>query len=206
MLYVYIVCLTFGVVYSVVSAFLGGHGWDHGGMDHAGGGGHGSADTADAPSPFNPLVIAGAIATFGAVGLIGKKGFGMTDLMSVLVSLGFAGAIGAGLFFGIVKFMYGSQSNSAFSQSDLAGKDAEVLTPVPEKGLGEIAYVANGIRYTMSAKSFYGEQIRRGETVRIKEVANNTALVARKMTLEDLELSDEDRERRPQAGESKNNI
>jgi hypothetical protein len=149
-----------------------------------------TADSADStsPSPFNPLVIASAITTFGAVGLISMKGFGLGDLASTIVALSFAGAIGAALFFGIVKFMYGSQSNSIFSLNDLIGTEADVLTPVPETGLGEIVFIANGTRYTLGARSLEGDVIRRGETVIIREIAGSIAVVQKKLTIDDIEL------------------
>ena len=162
-----------------------GHGAD---LEHNAGAQHGS-DSSDTPSPFNPLVIAGAISTFGAVGIISMEGFGLSGLMSTIISLGFAGAIGAALFYGIVKFMYGSQSNSIYSLDELAGTEAEVITPVPEKGLGEIAYVANGIRYTQSARSMEGSAIKRGVTVVIREIAGNVAVVQQKLTLDDIEIN-----------------
>ncbi len=183
---------------------------DHtGGLDHAGGAyagngadlGHNAdaqhgPDSSATPSPFNPLVIAGAISTFGAVGIISMKGFGISGLMSTIISLGFAGSIGAALFFGIVKFMYGSQSNSIYSLDELSGTEAEVITPVPENGLGEIAYVANGIRYTQSARSMEGCEIKRGATVVIREIAGNVAVVQQKLTLDDIEINYEQQENR----------
>lgn len=188
MIYVYIGCITFGIVYSVVSALLGGHGFDHGDADIGDLDGHGNVDSADMPSPFSPVVIASAIATFGAVGIIGKAGFRMTDFASLIVSLGFAGVIGAVIFFGIVKFMYGSQSNSTFSQSDIIGVEAEVITPIPGKGMGEIAYVINGVRHSLPAKSANNEDIAKGAVVNIKDITGNIALVIQKMTIDDLDL------------------
>lgn len=213
MLYVFIGCLAFGAFYSIVSLVLGGHGFDHS-VDHGGGfdvqhggfdvqhGGidvqHGGianvdhgGDSADSPSLFNPLVIASAITAFGAVGLAAMKGFGMSGLLSTIVALAFAGAIGAAIFFGIVKFMYGSQSNSIFSLNDLIDIEAEVLTPIPKAGLGEIAYTQNGIRYTLSARSKEGESVHRGVTVVIREIAGNVAIVQQKLTLEDIDLNNE---------------
>lgn len=193
LLYVFIGCLAFGAFYSVISLVLGGHGFDHG-IDH-GGGADGAHHASDGPSPFNPLVIASAITAFGAVGLIANKGFGMSNIWSTIVALGFAGAIGAGIFFGIVKFMYNSQSNSLFSLEDLADTEAEVLTPIPEDGLGEIAYVINGTRYTLSARALEGGRIKRGAEVIIREVAGNVAVVQQKLTIDDIEISQEENER-----------
>ncbi len=187
MLYVFIGCLTFGVVFSIMSALFGGHGAGHDGIGHGGDGAHvhSGTDSAEVPSPFNPLVISSAITAFGAVGLIAKTGFGMGDLLSSVVSLGFAGITGAAMFFGVVKFMYGSQSNSVFSLQDLVGTEAEVITPIPLNGMGEIAYVINGVRYNLTAKA--DEAIGRGTAVIIREVSGNAALVQKKITLDDLD-------------------
>ncbi len=153
---------------------------------------HHSADSADSPSPFNPLVLASAITAFGAVGLISMKGFGLDGLMSTIVALAFAGVIGAAIFFGIVKFMYGSQSNTIFSLDDLVGSEAEITTPVPETGLGEIAYYINGTRGTISARSTDGKGIGRGSVVIIREISTNIAYVQRKLTLDDIETIEEE--------------
>lgn len=193
MLYVYIGCLAFGILYSAVSFLLGSHGFDHSGLDHGGGaGGHAASHDAEVPSPFNPLVISCAIIAFGAVGLIGNAGFGMGDLASAIVALGFAGVIGAAIFFGVVKFMYNSQSNSVFSMEDLIGTDAEVITPIPAHGMGEITYSINGVRYNQSAGSFTQEEIGRGAAVIIRSIAGNAAVVQKKMTLEELSLLEEE--------------
>jgi hypothetical protein len=179
LLYVFWGCLAFGILFSIGSFILGGHGAGHGGMDHGG-------DATDMPSPLNPLVIASAITTFGAAGLVGKAGFAMSDLSSSALGLLFAGTIGAAMFFGVVKLMYSSQSDSTFSLEALVGTEAEVTTPVPEKGMGEISCIVNGVRYGMPAQSSCGE-VARGEVVRIQEIKGNIAFIARKMTLEDLE-------------------
>lgn len=126
------------------------------------------------------------------------KGFGLDGLMSTIVALGFAGAIGAAIFFGIVRFMYGSQSNSLFSLNDLLDTEAEVITPVPECGLGEIAYIINGMRYTMAARSMEGKAIRRGAAVVIREISANAAVVQQKITLDEIELYNDDFEKEKQ--------
>jgi membrane protein implicated in regulation of membrane protease activity len=218
LLYVYIGCLTFGIIYSAVSAILGHNGFDDGSVGDAGfeggfdgnadggldgvldgtidvdfdGGiqaevdGEHSVDSGDGPSPFNPLVLTSAIATFGAIGIIGKVGFKMGDLLSLIVALSFAGGIGTAIFFGIVKFMYNSQSNSIFSTRDLIGTEAEIITPIPADGMGEIALTINGIRRNFPAKSINQEDIARGVTVKVRDISGNIALVTRKITIDDL--------------------
>lgn len=193
MLYVYILFLTVGVAYSAVSAIFGSHGFDHGSLDH-GSLDHGGADvnhSADVPSPFNPLVIASAIATFGGIGLIGKLGFRMSDLTSAIVAVGLAGIIGAIMFFGVVKLMYSSQSDSSFSLADLPGMEAEVFTPIPADGMGEITYTINGMRCSLPATSYNGENIAKGVIVSIKEIASGIASVSSKISIEQYNYQEE---------------
>ena len=211
----------YSVISLIFSGIGSGHDMDHDGIDAGGHGFHGidshdigadsldvngggvdlnhdgivdadhGGDSAGSPSPFSPLVIASAITAFGAVGLAAMKGFGMSGLLSTIVALAFAGAIGAAIFFGIVKFMYGSQSNSIFSINDLVETEAEVLTPIPEGGFGEIVYTSNEIRYTLPARSAAGESIKRGARVIIREISGNIASVQQKLTLDDIDTFEE---------------
>lgn len=198
MLYLYLGCITFGLVYCIFAAVLGAHGFDHGGVDHGGDIGH---DGADMPSPFNPLVISSAITTFGVSGFIGKAAFNLTDIWSLVYSFGISVMIGAVIFFTVVKFMYSSQSNSSFSQADLVDTEAEVLTPVPRNGIGEIIYTVNGVRCSLPARSLYKEDLSRGDVVRIKDITGNVAIVAKKLTIDQIdECTQEDRHK------SKDNI
>lgn len=209
MLYVFIGCLTFGVAFSIMSLVFGSSGQGDGGLDIDGLDGldidggvdvnNAGVDSADAPSPLNPLVLSSAITGFGAIGLIAKTGFALGDLESTVISLGFAGVVGLAMFYGVVKFMYNSQSNTVFSLSDLINIEAEVLTPIPKNGLGEISYSINGMRHTISAKSSDGEAILRGSTVIIREVSGNVAIVQRKISLDELssyETEDKKREQK----------
>ena len=189
MIYVYVACTTFGLLYAIVSAVFGSHGFDHGGLHHGGiGAHHTGGDNADVPSPFNPLVIASAIVSFGAIGLITKLGFDLKDLLSAVIALASAGSIGALIFFGVVRFMYGSQSDSTYSINDLIGAEADVITDIPESGAGEIAYLVNGGRYNLPARSYNGVPIKKGEVVKIREISGNFACVTQKMSIEDFEI------------------
>ncbi|MCX7749214.1 MAG: hypothetical protein N2645_20325 [Clostridia bacterium] len=191
LLYVYIGFFTFGLIYSAVSMVLGGHDF-HGG-DFSGHGHDGNGE--GAPSPLSPLVIASAVTAFGAVGLIGKLGFKFTDALSIPFATICSVIVGAVVFFGVVRLLYRSQSNSSFSLEDLTGVVAEVITPIPQNGLGEIAYVVNGVRYNNSAKSLYGEEIKRGHDVIIMEFKENVAMVVRKISIDSRELFETNDER-----------
>lgn len=177
MFYVYIGCLTFGVLYTVLSVVLGSHGFEHGGIGH--GALHGQ-DADDVPSPLNPVVIASAIAAFGAAGIVSKAGFGMGELASAAFSAFCAAAVGTAVFFGIVKFLYQAKANTHFSGENLINSEAEVLTPIPVQGVGEIVYSMNGMRNSLPAMSKNNEFLGRGETVIIQSIENHTAFVAQK--------------------------
>ncbi len=177
MFYVYIGCLTFGVLYTVLSVVLGSHGFEHGGIDH---GGLQGRDADDVPSPLNPVVIAVAIAAFGAAGIVGKAGFGMSELVSAAFSAVCAAAVGAAVFFGIRRFFYQAKVDTRFSRENLINSEAEVLTPIPVQGVGEIVYNMNGMRNSLPAMSKHNEFLGRGETVIIQSIENHTAFVAQK--------------------------
>jgi len=189
LLYVYIGCLSFGILYAIISALLSDGDVDYGEADLTGLEGEAASDVSDMPSPFSPLVIVSAISTFGAVGIIGKTGFKMGDIASAILSLSLAGIMGAAIFFGIVKVMYSSQSDSTFSLEELVGSEAEVIITIPGNGLGLIALVVNGTRYNLPAKSLDGKSIERSSIVKIRKLKGNAAVVTQKLTLGQLEVS-----------------
>ena len=63
-----------------------------------------------------------------------------------------------------------TQSSSESTVATLAGLPASILTPIPEKGVGEIAYVQGGTRYTAPARSEGGVFIAAGQAVRITRI------------------------------------
>lgn len=193
MLYFYFGCLTFGVVYSVLYAFFGSHGIEHHGVEiHVHVDGVHAGDTHDAgPSVLNPIVIASALTAFGGAGLIGDIGLGFTSIITLLFALVISFGIGAAVFFGVVKLLYTSQANSNFSQEELWDVEAEVITPIPKVGLGEIAFSAGGTRTTLPAHSIEDSEIEKGTKVMIRKVENKIAYVGRKIIIDDLLIENE---------------
>jgi membrane protein implicated in regulation of membrane protease activity len=203
LMYVYLGCLIIGLVYAVFATIFGGHGdvgADVGGADigHIGGdfGAHGGLDFAHGEvggagdiasdtvaygevgfSPLSPIVIASFLASFGAFGILGREWIGLGAPSSALFAVGCGLAVAAVMFTVVVKIFIASQGSSHAMLSDLQGRAAEVITPIPEGGIGEIAYVARGTRYTSSAKSRTGEEIGRGSAVRIVQVAGGVVYV-----------------------------
>ena len=170
----YLICLTAGLVFTLVSViaghFFGGHG------DHVGGsGGHAEAgaDASDMPgiSIFSPTILASFITAFGGFGMIfseysATKKTIISAPLSVVCALVVAGAL---LLFLRSVFRH-TQSSSESHISRLAGTEASIASPIPENGVGEIAYVVSGTRYTAPARTENGAAIGNGKLVKITRV------------------------------------
>ena len=71
----------------------------------------------------------------------------------------------------ILNFLFTrSQGSSESKIASLVGQTAILLTPIPENGVGEIAYVQGGTRYTAPARAESHGPIAQGETVRINRI------------------------------------
>jgi membrane protein implicated in regulation of membrane protease activity len=146
----------------------------HDGGD-VGTGGHAEAgfDHTGVPgiSPFSPTTIASFVTAFGAFGMILSKieatrNVWISGPLSILGGLAIAGAV----FLVFAKVFSHTQSSSESRVGKLVGMDATVITPIPQHGVGEIAYVQSGSRYTAPARSESGAAIGNGQTVRINRI------------------------------------
>ena len=54
-----------------------------------------------------------------------------------------------------------------------------MITPIPPSGVGEIAYVQGGSRYTAPAREEKGVAVANGQTVKITRVAESQFFVSR---------------------------
>ena len=175
---IYAICLLTGLVFTIVSAlaghlFGGDHDVGHGG--DVGTGGHAEAGFDHSGMPgisfFSPTVLASFVTAFGAFGLIFTK---IPATSSVWVSAPLS-ALGGGLVAWLIFLLFNSmfkktQSSSESHVASLAGQTASVISPIPENGVGEIAYVQSGTRYTAPARSEDGKPIGSGQTVKISRI------------------------------------
>jgi len=171
---IYGICLMVGLVFTLISVlaghFFGGHG------DHvAGSGGHAEAgaDASDMPgiSIFSPTVMASFVTAFGGFGLIFTQ-FPATSrtVISAPLSL-FCALLVAGVLYKFLGMVFRhTQSSSESHVGQLAGTEASVISPIPENGVGEIAYVVGGTRYTAPARMENGAAVGNGKLVRITHV------------------------------------
>jgi len=171
---IYIGCLTLGLVFTFFSAIAGHFFGGHDGGD-VGTGGHAEAgyDHSGVPgvSFFSPTVLSCFVTAFGACGLVLSN---IEVTRSVWISApisSLAGAFIAGLAFLLFNWIFKqTQSSSESRVSTLVGQTASIITPIPTDGVGEIAYVQGGSRYTAPARTEAGTPIAAGKPVRITRI------------------------------------
>ena len=172
---IYGICLVAGLIFTMVSVvaghFFGGHD-----AHVAGSGGHveAGADSSDMPgiSIFSPTVMASFVTAFGGFGLIFSQ-FPKTSNTVISAPLSLVGGLvvaGALLVFLRSVFRH-TQSSSESHVANLVGAEANVITPIPENGVGEIAYVVGGTRYSAPARAENNVAVANGRTVKITRIA-----------------------------------
>jgi hypothetical protein len=176
---VYGISFCVGLLFTLISVVFGHlFGGGHEAHVNIGTGGHAEAGFQDTGmpglSPFSPTTICSFITAFGAFGLI----FSHIDATkSVWVSLPLALFCGLGVATGVM-FLFGfifhhTQSSSESRIGTLVGHTATVITPIPAAGVGEIAYVQAGMRYTAPAREQNGAPVCNGQTVKIIRIAES---------------------------------
>jgi len=178
---VYLFCLVVGFVFVLGSAVLGHLGGDHGHVGGSGGHAEAGADSSDAPgvSLFSPIVMAAFVGEFGAFGLIFIQ-FDVTKspMRSVGLSMVCSVAV-AGLMVNLLrKLVRASDSSSESQVATLVGQSATVISPIPAGGVGEIAYVQAGTRYTAPARAEGGTLLGNGTEVKITRIVGSQFYVA----------------------------
>ncbi len=70
-----------------------------------------------------------------------------------------------------------TQSSSESRVASLVGQAASIVSPIPPNGVGEIAYVQGGSRYTAPARTETGAPVPAGKPVRITRVVGTQFFV-----------------------------
>lgn len=172
---VFLICFGVGLVFAIISAFFadvfGGHDVPHGGV--AGTHAEGGLGSSEMPgfSPLSPTTLAAFVTSFGGFGLLFNRipATAHPAVASTLATIsGFI--IASGVFWIFRKVFSATQSSSEAHVSALVGAQATIITPIPAGGVGEIAYVQAGSRYTAAARSEDGAAIGAGATVKISRI------------------------------------
>jgi len=169
---IYAICLVFGLMFILISAFLG-----HlfGGHEGIGAGGHAdagfNADGVPGISFFSPTILASFVTAFGGFGLIFSE-IHATSSVWLHAPISFVAALGVslGVLWLMNKIFRGTESSSEGQVANLVGQTAAIVSPIPVNGVGEISYEQSGSRYSAPARDEHGGAISNGKTVRITRI------------------------------------
>ena len=148
--------------------------------------GHGTASASDAHpvAPFHfpffsPLALATLFGGIGAYGLIALHGLGTGETLSLSVAV--PAAIGTTYLVTYAgwRLVSGSSGTSAIRLAALTGTQAEVITPIPAGGVGEVAALVDGQRFASAAREQDGKDVPRGARVTVKGLVGTTLVVAK---------------------------
>ncbi len=175
---IYTVCLAVGLLFTIISATIGHFFGGTDGHAEIGTGGHAEAGFDHTGMPgisfFSPTVLASFVTAFGAFGLIFTH---LPATRSVWASAPLAALCGgsvAWLVFLMFNAMFNrTQSSSESHIASVVGQTASIITPIPKDGVGEIAYVQGGTRYTAPARAEDGKAVGNGETVKVCRIAGS---------------------------------
>ena len=179
----YLALAVLGVGYVVVSALMGhiAEAFDGGNGDsgHDGGGdAHGHHGVASFQFPFfSPVALATLFGALGGWGLILRHGFRVSDATSLMTAIPLALATGYAVTYAAWRMVTASRGSISYRMTDLVGASAEVLTPIPAGGIGEVAALVGGQRYAGPARESEGREVQRGTLVTVVQVVGGTLLV-----------------------------
>ena len=137
-----------------------------------------SFDHGDVGVPsLSPITIASFVTAFGSCGLIAVYLFNVPDKSSLLWAIGGGLVVAIIAHFAFGYFLIAPQGSSEVTARDIIGLTAEVITPIPAAGVGEVAFVAQGRRVTFSARSAGGVPVPKGTFVSIQSFTGSVAVV-----------------------------
>ncbi len=175
---IYPVCFGVGLVFTLATAVLGHFlgGGHEGHVDGSGGHAEAGMDASDMPgiSALSPTILACFTTAFGGLGMIFSQ-IKATQSAFVSAPLAVVGAfaIASAVLFTLRSIFTHTQSSSESRVSSLLGATATVITPIPLSGVGEIAYVQGGSRYTAPAREEHGAAISNGQEVAITRIVGS---------------------------------
>lgn len=170
----YLGLLCVGIVYALLATILGWFSDLGGGDAHVDAGGHLDAGH---PSPLSGTMIATFITGAGGGGSVAHYMLGWSVLPGILTATVSGLALAAGAFLLLDLLFAQTQGGAEFATSEIIGRDAEVITTIPEGGAGEIAYIVRGQRESSAARSVDGRSVPKGRTVVIESTTGPTAYV-----------------------------
>lgn len=127
---------------------------------------------------ISPTTIAAFATVFGGSGYYLSANTGIHPIVIAGLSIMLSLLVTALLFFFVVLPLHNSEKTAAYSEKEMIGKTAEVVTLIEPGSKGEIVYEQGGSRLSAPASS-HGQSgtIRQGELVVIVDVVSGTFIV-----------------------------
>lgn len=167
----YVGFLIMGVVYALLSGAMGWLSDLVSGEVHGDVGGHGEIGH---PHPISGTTVATFITGFGAGGIVAHYALGWSTTKGAMLATGTGMALALAAFLVLDWLFSQTQAGSEFRSESVVGRQAEVITAIPEGGMGEVSYVVKGQRETCSARASDGSAIAKGSTVVVENVVGST--------------------------------
>lgn len=183
---IYFICFGVGLLFTLASGLLagvfGGHDFHDGSHAHAASHAHAEAGLGDHDmpgfSPWSPTTLASFATAFGGLGMIldripATRHPLISGPLAALGGLGVAGAV----FLIFSTLFRRTQGSSEGRVRALVGQTAILNCSLPPGGVGEIAYIQGGTRYTGPARAESGAAMAAGTTVVITRVVGSEFFV-----------------------------
>lgn len=128
---------------------------------------------------FSPVTIGAFLAVFGGIGLITSVGYTMDARQSLVIS-GVAAAV-ISLLVAVIysRLLIELHGSTNILETEMVGLEAEVTTPIPAEGLGEVRFDIHNERMNRPARSASHHPLPRGATVVIEQVLGAGVLLVR---------------------------
>lgn len=179
---IYLVCFGVGLLFALMSGLLGGVFGGHDAHGGHGAGSHAEGGFADHEmpgfAPLSPTTLASFVTAFGGLGMILHRiPATRNPLLSAPLSALGGLAVAALVFWLFSTIFRNTQGSSEGRVATLVGQTAVLNTSLPANGVGEIAYVQAGSRYTAPARAEGGVAIPTGATVKITRIVGSEFFV-----------------------------
>jgi membrane protein implicated in regulation of membrane protease activity len=126
-------------------------------------------------SIFSPKCIGTLLMGFGSAGAIARY-YGLGNLGASAVGL-VSGLVLGGAMFGLLTLFYKQQSSSLVATPSTIGCAAMVAVTIGKGSMGEVSLCVDGQYLTYSASAQDGQEIPKGQTVRVVETRGSHLIV-----------------------------
>ncbi|MCX7045130.1 MAG: hypothetical protein NTX50_06560 [Candidatus Sumerlaeota bacterium] len=170
---VYLFCMVSGLLWLLLTAFLGPLIGEFGGHDadvfHLQGDIH--------FTPLSPSVISIFMGSFGAGGLLAMGLAKISSLQALPLAMAM-GLVVAGFIYYLIRHVFLTvQGGIEMAADALIGLEAEVITSIPEKGLGQITFAGPTGRQTVAARTEDNTPVPLHSVVEIMTFSSSQAVV-----------------------------